>query len=40
MRIQVWSYRNEEYLYMLKDSSLMLKYKTYTIKSLEDALVA
>ena len=31
---------NGEYLYMLTDGSLTLKYKTYTIKSLDDALEA
>ena len=34
MRIQIWGYRNGEYLYMLQDGSLMFKHKTYTIKSL------
>ena len=36
MRLRV--YTNREYLYMLHDSSLTLKYKTYTIKLLDDAL--
>ena len=40
MRLRVWGYTNREYLYMLQDGSLMLKYKTYTIKSLDDALEA
>ena len=33
MRFRVWGYTNSEYLYMLTDGSLTLKYKTYTIKS-------
>ena len=37
MRLRVWGYTNGEYLYMLVDSSLKLKYKTYTIKLLDDA---
>ena len=40
MRLRVWGYKNGEYLYMLTDGSLTLQYKTYTIKSLEDALEA
>ena len=36
MKLWVWGYTNGEYLYMLHDGSLMLKYKTYTIKSLDD----
>ena len=40
MRLRVWSFTNGEYLYMLHDGTLMLKYKTYTIKSLDDALEA
>ena len=40
MRLRVWGYTNGEYLYMLTDGSLTLKYKTYTIKSLDDALEA
>ena len=40
IRLRVWGYTNGEYLYMLLDVSLMLKYKTYTIKSLDDALEA
>ena len=40
MRLRVWGYTNREYLYMLQEGSLMLKYKTYTIKSLDDALEA
>ena len=38
MRLSVWRYTNGQYLYMLTDGSLILKHKTYTIKSLEDAL--
>ena len=40
MRLRVWGYANGKYLYMLHDGSLMLKHKTYTIKSLDDALKA
>ena len=40
MRLRIWGYTNGEYRYMLHDGSLMLKYKTYTIKSLDDALEA
>ena len=40
MRLTVWRYINGEYLYMLVDGSLTLKYKTYTIKLLDDALEA
>ena len=40
MRLRVSGYTNGEYLYMLHDRSLMLKYKNYTIKSLDDALAA
>ena len=36
-RFGVWGYTNSEYLYMLHEDSLTLKYKTYTIKSLDDA---
>ena len=39
-RLRVRGYTNGEYLYMLTDGSLTLKYKTYTIKSLDDALEA
>ena len=38
MRLRVWGYKNDEYLYMLIDGSLALKYKTDTMKSLDDAL--
>ena len=40
MRLTFWGYTNGEYLYMLQDRSLMLKYKTYTTTSLDDALEA
>ena len=40
MKLWVWGYTNGEYLYMLHDGSLMLKYKTYTIKSLDDVVEA
>ena len=40
MRLRILVYTNGEYLYMLTDGSLTLKYKTYTVKSLEDALEA
>ena len=40
MRLRAWGYTNGEYLYMLTDVNLTLKYKTYTIKSLNDALEA
>ena len=40
MRLWVWGYTNSEYLYMLHDGSLMLKHKTYTITSPDDALKA
>ena len=40
MRLRVWGYKNGEYLYMLHGGSLILKYKTYSIKSLDDALEA
>ena len=40
MRLRVWGYTKDEYLYMLTDGSLTLKYKTYTIKSFDDALKA
>ena len=32
IRLRVWGYSNGEYLYMQKDRSLTLKYKTYTIQ--------
>ena len=34
----LWGYTNGECLYMLRDSELMLKYKTYTIKALDDVI--
>ena len=40
MRLRVWGYTNGEYLYMMNDSSLTLKYETYTIKLLDDAFKA
>ena len=36
MRLRIWGYTNDEYLYMLREGELMLKYKTYTIKALDD----
>ena len=33
----VWVYTNGKYLYMLVDGGLTIKYKTYSIKSLDDA---
>ena len=39
MRLWVWRYTNAEYLYMLVDGGLTLKYKTYT-KSQDNALEA
>ena len=39
-RLMVWGYTNSEYLYMLKDGELTLKYKTYTIKSQDKSLEA
>ena len=39
-RLRVRGYTNGEYLYMLTDGSLTLKYKTYTRKSLDNALEA
>ena len=38
MRLRVWGYTNGEYFYMLRDGELMLKYKTYTIKALDDEI--
>ena len=40
MRLQVYRYTNGEYLYLLVDGGLTLKFKTYTIKSQDDALEA
>ena len=33
MRLRDWGYANGEYIYLLNDGSLTLKYKTYTLKS-------
>ena len=38
MRLRVWGYNNGEYLYLLRDGKLMLKYKTYKIKALDDVI--
>ena len=38
MRLRVWGYTNGEYLYMLGNAELTLKYKTYTIKALDDVM--
>ena len=38
IRLGVWGYTNGEYRYMLVDGSLTLKFKTYIIKSQDDAL--
>ena len=40
MRLRVWGYANGEYIYLLHDGSLTLKYKTYTIKSQFEELEA
>ena len=40
MRLSDRGYTNGEYLYMLDDGGLTLKYKTYTIKLQDDALEA
>ena len=40
MRLRVWGYTNDEYLYMQQDGALTLKYKTYTIKSQYEELEA
>ena len=32
IRLRVWRYTNGDYIYLLKDGSLTLKYKTYTLK--------
>ena len=40
MKLRVWRYTNGEYLFMLTEGSVTLKYKTYTIKSFKDALEA
>ena len=36
MRLRVWRYPMGEYLYMLPDSGLKLKYKTYPITTKDD----
>ena len=36
-RLRVWGYKNSEYIFLLHGGSLTLKYKTYTIKSLDVA---
>ena len=33
MRLRVWGYADGEYIYLLNDGSLTLKYKTCTLKS-------
>ena len=33
VRLRVWDYTNGEYIYLLHNGSLTLKYKTFTIKS-------
>ena len=38
MRLRPWGYSNGEYLHMLIDGNLTLKYKTCTIKSQDDKL--
>ena len=38
MRLRVWGYTDREYLYMLLDSGLTLKYKTYSINSQDNEL--
>ena len=40
MRLRVWGYSNGGNLYIAVDGSLILKYKTYTIKSIDDELEA
>ena len=40
MRLTVWGYTNGEYFYMLTNGNLILKYKTYTVKSVDNALEA
>ena len=40
MRFRVWGYKNGEYLYMLVDGGLTLKYRTYAIKWQDDSLEA
>ena len=38
MTLRVWGYTNGEYIYLLHDGSLTLKYKTYTIKLQDEEL--
>ena len=40
MRLRVWGYSNSEYLYMVVEGGLTLKYKHYTIKSIDDEIGA
>ena len=40
MRLRVWGYSNSAYLYMAVNDSLTLKYKTYTIKLMDNELEA
>ena len=40
MRLQVWGYTKSEYLCMLVNGGLTLKYETYTIKSQDNPLEA
>ena len=38
MRLRVCGYSNGEYLYMVVEGGLTLKYKNYTIKSMDDEI--
>ena len=38
MRLWVWGYSMGKYLFMLADSGLTLKYKTYSVTTKEDDL--
>ena len=38
--LRVWGYTNGEYIYLLQDGSLNLKYKTYMLKSQYEELEA
>ena len=38
VRLRVWGYTNGKYLCMLRDGEPMLKYKTYTIKALDNVI--
>ena len=40
LRLRIWRYTHGEYICMLHDGSLTLKYKTYTIKSQYENLEA